>query len=236
MTLDLSIALTNNPRTWPVLDGRVKARRHRSHDQPCRPVRDVLAPAPLRRVRRVGDVDVVADDGQEQGRRALGRRARLHHAALLPHRHPGAARRASIDQPADLKGKRVGVPEYQQTAALWARGVLQHEFGVKAQDMEFWMERPPERSHGGATGFTPPPGVTLALHPAEKNIGSMMVSGELHAALHVFRAMASTSIDRSSVDLREPSRHQAALPRSRSPRACAITPRPASIRSITAWS
>src|SRR5882757_4617664 len=33
---------------------------------------------------------------------------------------------AKIDTPADLRGKRVGVPEYQQTAALWSRGVLQH--------------------------------------------------------------------------------------------------------------
>src|SRR5438105_10170501 len=40
------------------------------------------------------------------------------------------------DHPEDLKGKRVGVADYQQTAALWQRGVLQHEFGIVAQDME----------------------------------------------------------------------------------------------------
>ena len=39
-------------------------------------------------------------------------------------------RDAGIETPADLKGKRVGVPEYQQTAALWTRGALQHEWGV----------------------------------------------------------------------------------------------------------
>src|SRR5665213_4184207 len=37
---------------------------------------------------------------------------------------------SGIEKPSDLKGKRVGVPEYQQTAAIWGRGVLQHEFGV----------------------------------------------------------------------------------------------------------
>src|SRR3954447_9695880 len=46
---------------------------------------------------------------------------------------------AGIEKPADLKGKRVGVPEYQQTAAIWGRGVLQHEFGVQPRDMELFM-------------------------------------------------------------------------------------------------
>ena len=80
---------------------------------------------------------------------------RFYHTTVL------VSRKSGIEKPADLKGKRVGVPEYQQTAALWARGVLQHEFGVMSQDMEYWMERPPEKSHGGATGFKPPPGVIV---------------------------------------------------------------------------
>jgi len=45
------------------------------------------------------------------------------------------------------------------------------------------MERTPERRHGGATGFQPPAGVKLKRIPAEKNIGSMMMSGELDATL-----------------------------------------------------
>jgi 4,5-dihydroxyphthalate decarboxylase len=37
---------------------------------------------------------------------------------------------SGIKEPGDLNGKRIGVGEYQQTAALWARGVLEHDFGV----------------------------------------------------------------------------------------------------------
>jgi 4,5-dihydroxyphthalate decarboxylase len=88
-----------------------------------------------------------------------------------------------IASPTDLRGKRIGVPEYQQTAALWSRGVLQHEFGVRPEDMEWHMERTEERSHGGATGFQPPPGVRLHRIPQEKSIGSMLVGGELDATL-----------------------------------------------------
>src|SRR2546423_13827033 len=78
-------------------------------------------------------------------------------------------RAAGIDKPADLRGRRIGVPEYQQTAALWARGILQHEFGVSPPEMEFWMERVPTHSHAGATAFKPPPAVTIHQIPPEKN-------------------------------------------------------------------
>ena len=74
---------------------------------------------------------------------------------------------AGIAVPADLAGKRVGVPEFQQTAAIWGRGVLEHEFGVPMRAMEFFMERVAEKSHGGATGFKPPPGVTVHQIPGD---------------------------------------------------------------------
>src|SRR5262249_57876474 len=64
---------------------------------------------------------------------------------------------SGIAAPADLRGKRIGVPEYQQTWAIWSRGVLQHEFGVHARDIEWFMERNPDKSHGGATRLTAPP-------------------------------------------------------------------------------
>ena len=64
---------------------------------------------------------------------------------------------SGIMQPSDLRGKRIGVPEYQQTWAVWSRGILADEFGVQPSDMTWYMERSPARSHGGATGFTAPP-------------------------------------------------------------------------------
>jgi 4,5-dihydroxyphthalate decarboxylase len=108
-------------------------------------------------------------------------------------------RDAGIETPADLKGKRVGVPEYQQTAALWSRGILQHEWGVAPRDMEFWMERVPARSHAGAMGFTPPAGVTIHQIPPEKDIGGMMLARELDATL--LYLASPNLVDRSSADL-----------------------------------
>ncbi len=108
-------------------------------------------------------------------------------------------RGAKIDGPSDLKGKRVGVPEYQQTAALWARGALEHEWGVAARDMEWWMERTPTHSHRGAVGFEPPAGVVIKQVPADKSLGSMMLAGEIDATVHYIRR--TNLVDRSTIDL-----------------------------------
>jgi 4,5-dihydroxyphthalate decarboxylase len=105
---------------------------------------------------------------------------------------------AGIERPEDLKGKRMGVPEYQQTGALWVRAALQHEFGVAPSDMAWYMERTPERSHGGATGFEPPPGVQFEYIPPEKNIASLMLAGELDA--NAFPILAADMTNRSDPD------------------------------------
>jgi 4,5-dihydroxyphthalate decarboxylase len=198
MKLQFSIGITPNPRTWPVIDGQIKP-------DGIDLVPTVLHPSELfwRQLRyaefdvsemSVSSLMMARSKGDERfvGIPVFTTRRFFHTTTLV-------RRDAGIDIPADLKGKRVGVPEYQQTAALWARGVLQHEFGVESKDMEFWMERPPSRSHGGATGFKPPPGVTVNQIPEEKSIGSMMLARELDAV--IFYLVDPNLIDRSTVDL-----------------------------------
>jgi 4,5-dihydroxyphthalate decarboxylase len=198
VNLQLSIGLTANPRTWPVIDGKAKA-------DGIDLIPTVLHPSELfwRQLHfaefaisemSVSSLMIAKSRGDDRfvGLPVFTTR-RFFHAGILVRRNAG------IEKPADLKGKRVGVPEYQQTAALWVRGVLQHEFGVAPKDMEFWMERSPARSHGGATGFKAPPGVIIHTIPDDKNIGSMMLSSELDAAL--FYLVDANLIDRSKADL-----------------------------------
>jgi 4,5-dihydroxyphthalate decarboxylase len=198
MRLQFSIGLTSNPRTWPIIDGQITP-------DAIDLVPTALHPSELFwRQLRFAEFDVAEmsvsslmmakskGDDRFVGIPVFTTR-RFFHTGIL------VRRAAKIETPADLKGKRVGVPEYQQTAALWARGVLQHEFGVAPKDMEFWMERPPSHSHGGATGFVPPPGVTVNRIPLDKSIGSMMLAGELDAVL--FYLVDPNLIDRSTADL-----------------------------------
>jgi 4,5-dihydroxyphthalate decarboxylase len=198
MKLQLSIGMSANPRTRPIFDGAVAADGIDLFPSAVHPSELFW------RQLRFADFDVsemsmsslmiavTKGDDRWVGLPVFTTRYFFHTRILV-------RRDAGIDKPADLKGKRVGVPEYQQTAALWCRGALQHEFGVKPADMEFWMERPPSRSHRAAVGFEPPPGVTIHQIPPDKNIGSMMASGELDATLHYLSH--DNLVDRSRVDL-----------------------------------
>jgi 4,5-dihydroxyphthalate decarboxylase len=106
---------------------------------------------------------------------------------------------AGVREPPDLVGKRLGVQEYQQTASLWTRGIFEHDFGVAQTAVRWFMERTEELSHGGATGFTPPPGISLERIPPEKSLASMLVANEIDAApVHRAFQRATNVIDRST--------------------------------------
>ena len=181
MNKRLSIAVTLNPRTRPVIDGRAAP-------EDIELAVNVLDPGSIfARQLRAAEFDVAemsmasllmaldAGDTRFIGIPVFTTK-RFFHTNVLVRRDAG------IESPADLKGKRVGLPEYQQTAAVWIRGFLQSEFGVTPRDLEFWMERTAEQSNVN-TAFVAPPGVTVHHVPPEKNLGSMMVSGELQACL-----------------------------------------------------
>lgn len=119
---------------------------------------------------------------------------RFMHLELVAHVDSG------IRGPEDIRGKRLGVGEYQQTAALWTRGILEHDFGVPQGSIEWFMERTPEQSHGAATGFAPPPGISLQFVPPDKSLATMLAAQEIDVAL-VKRAMrkpSSNVIERSA--------------------------------------
>ena len=199
MNLQLSIAMAANPRTWPIFDGRVKPKG-------IDLIPNVVLPSELFwRQLKFAEFDVsemsfsslimaVAQGDDRWVGLPVFTTKRFFHAHTLVRKDSG------IERPEDLKGKRVGVPEYQQTAALWTRGAFEHEWGVTPRDMEFWMERVPSHSHRGAVGFETPPGVTIKQIPAEKNLGTMMQSGELQAVIH-YTLNPTNPVDRSTADL-----------------------------------
>lgn len=118
---------------------------------------------------------------------------RLFQTELSYHADSGIAR------PEDLVGKKLGVAEYQQTAALWIRGILEHDFGVSQYKIHWYMERSEEMSHGGATGFKPPTGISFNRIPPSKSLVSTLLENELDVA-HIASpfALQANTLDRSS--------------------------------------
>jgi len=106
---------------------------------------------------------------------------------------------SGITRPEDLAGKRLGVAEYQQTAALWIRGILEHDFGVSQYKIHWYMERSEEMSHGSATGFKPPPGISFNRIAQDKSLASTLLENELDVA-HVASpwVLQANALDRSS--------------------------------------
>lgn len=90
-------------------------------------------------------------------------------------------RRDRIAQPADLRGKRVGLPEYQLTANVWARALLQDDHGIAPADVTWvrgGIETPgrPEKLR-----VQLPPGVHVEEAPAGDTLSAMLDRGDLDA-------------------------------------------------------
>ena len=210
--LQLSIAMHPNARSRPVLEGRIKP------DGIDLLVTNAHPSEIFWRQLHFGEFDIsemsmssllilLASGNRDWVACRSSRRG----ASSIP--ACGRATTAVSKSPGDMSGKRVGVPEYQQTAALGAAARCSMNSASMRREIEWWMEATEEVSHGGATGFKPPPGVKLNRIPANESMGSMLLAGKLDAALHYIAA--NNLVDRSKVDLDEQRRRALPLCRSR---------------------
>jgi 4,5-dihydroxyphthalate decarboxylase len=88
-----------------------------------------------------------------------------------------------IAGPADLRGKRIGVPEYQMSAVMWFRGHLQDEFGIAAKDINWvqgGLENPGRREK---FPLNLPPGFPLSSAPEGTTLSGMLAGGTLDAVI-----------------------------------------------------
>ena len=97
----------------------------------------------------------------------------FHHGAILYNVNAG------VKGPRDLEGRRVGVNRgYTVTTGLWARSILQHQYGVDLNRVT-WVLSGDEH----VAEYQPPPNV-VSLEPG-KSLEDMLVSGEIAAAIGV---------------------------------------------------
>lgn len=85
-----------------------------------------------------------------------------------------------ITKPQDLKGRLVGVPEYQQTANVWMRGILADEYGVKDSDIRWRSGGQEEAGRDERTPLTLENGVEL-IPVKDRSLSAMLLAGDLDA-------------------------------------------------------
>ena len=107
-------------------------------------------------------------------------------------RHSGIYIRtdAGISKPEDLRGKRIGLPEYQITAVVWMRGMLQHEYGVKPTEIHWRNGGQEQPGRDERTPLKPIPGLDLMPIGKDQTLVGMLRDGELDA---LFTARAPSS-------------------------------------------
>ncbi len=100
-------------------------------------------------------------------------------------RHSGIYIRTDrgIKRPEDLKGKIVGLPEYQQTANVWIRGILQDEHGVRATDIQWRSGGIEEPGRDERAPLKLPAEIDLQPIPRGRTLSDMLSTGEIDAMM-----------------------------------------------------
>lgn len=81
-----------------------------------------------------------------------------------------------ITKPADLRGKRIGVKTLMTTAVLWMRGILQEQYGVPLESIEWFAELDDDVQLAAE--------VKVTRLPDTKSVETMLAEGELDALFH----------------------------------------------------
>lgn len=90
---------------------------------------------------------------------------------------------SGIKKPADMAGKRVGVPEYQITMAIWARGILQHEYGIPPEKMKWLTGGEEHPGREDKIKHDLPANIDIQAIGPDKTLSAMLEKGEIDAMI-----------------------------------------------------
>ncbi len=175
--LTLSVALGDYDRVRPLLDGRV-------HIDGVSPVYMTLsAEETFFRAFRNGEFDIAEMSLSSYLVRTS--RGDCDYTAIpvflsRAFRHTSIyVRKDRISSPADLKGKKIGLPEYQLTAMVWARSILEHDYGVKPTDVTWVRGGIEEPGRPEKIKLQLPEGVIIEDAPETETISDLLDRGEI---------------------------------------------------------
>jgi 4,5-dihydroxyphthalate decarboxylase len=91
--------------------------------------------------------------------------------------------KSGVRGPEDLQGKKIGAPEYSITAAVWIRGFLADEYGVRAQDAQWFVGGQEEPGRKERVELRLPPEIKVSPIADDKTLNGMLESGEIDALI-----------------------------------------------------
>ena len=204
MALRLTMAFSDNPRVQSLKDGTVKPQ---NIDLECL----TLDPSALFQRNLFYDEFDVSEMSISETLLALERRngskwdwsalpVFLSRGHVWPTLYVNAA--AGITGLGDLKGKRIGVPDYDMTAALWFRITLKDLYGIEARDNIWYNGRTKELSHGGALGLDKagPVGITHHWLTVDQTLDVMLDRGDIDACTAIRQEGRVTAGDPTVID------------------------------------
>ena len=204
MALRLTMAFSDNPRVQPLKDGTVKPQ---NIDLEC----ITLDPSALFQRNLLYDEFDVSEMSISETLLAIERRdgskwdwsaipVFLSRGHVWPNLYVNAA--SGITSLADLKGKRIGVPDYDMTAALWFRITLKDLYGIEARDNVWYNGRTKELSHGGALGLDKvgPVGITHHWLTVDQTLDVMLDRGDIDACTAIRQESRVTAGDTTVID------------------------------------
>lgn len=180
--LQLSMAINNYDRTGAFFDGRVRIEGCATN------VVFLEAEEAFHRAFKFHEFDVTEmslsshafmtarGDSAYVGIPAFVYRAFRHSAIYVRADH-------GISQPKDLIGKTIGMAEYQQTANVWARGILEHEYGIPVTAVKWRTGGFLEPGRGERTPIELPGAIDCRPLPPGRTLSEAFETGELDALI-----------------------------------------------------
>jgi 4,5-dihydroxyphthalate decarboxylase len=92
-------------------------------------------------------------------------------------------RKSGINKPQDLRGKIMGVPEYSMTAALWLRGLFEHDYGVPPGAMRWRTGGIEQPNRADRMEVRVDADVEIQMIPDGKSLNGMLETGEIDAMM-----------------------------------------------------
>lgn len=86
----------------------------------------------------------------------------------------------AVRKPEDLAGKKVGIPEWAQTAAIYTRGYLMHQLGIPLADIEWFQAGVNQPGRAEKVAINLPDGVSLTPVP-DRSLQDLLLSGDIDA-------------------------------------------------------